>query len=306
MVITVFFWRTPAPFAALIAFVLLSSHVAGEGNSTYPVRSFFGVLKVNEQQTRAGYFRTLSHGTTLHGGQKILDAKKNPITTRPKPTMYYFDGSPIAQGIDAARAVKGGPINYAVVGLGTGSLACRAEPGDTVDYYEIDEAMVKVARDPILIKDGKAEHLFTFIRECPANIILGDARVTLRNAPAGKYDIIVVDAFSSDAIPIHLLTKEAMAIYKEKLSPRGMVLIHISNRHLELGFGGVAIAAANGMVTRLSESDDIINNCRTMRNYIFEAPRPSARVRTTIRTARSSVPISTAAVSPPSFGSACG
>jgi hypothetical protein len=248
LILTVLFWRDPVPFAAIIATVLLAHHFVVEGSSTMTVRSFFGVLKVNE--TSNGRFRTLSHGTTLHGGQRIRDNQGNPVTGRPEPTMYYYDGSAIAQGMDAARAVKGGPINYAVIGLGTGSLICRSQPGDTAAYYEIDQQMVRLARDT---------GLFTFLKECGQEvpIIMGDARLTLADAKDGSYDIIVVDAFTSDAIPIHLLTREAMAIYLKKLSPRGIVLIHISNRHLELASVVTGIAAANGAVTRVSESGDV-------------------------------------------------
>ena len=145
------------------------------------------------------------------------------------------------------RARVGGPIRYAVVGLGAGSLACRAEPDDIVHYYEIDPAIIRIARDP---------DLFSFLSECrpDAPIILGDARLTLADAPDGTYDLIVVDAFSSDAIPIHLLTREAMAIYLRKLSPHGMVVLHVSNRHLELASVVVGIAAANGLITRVNDS----------------------------------------------------
>src|SRR5262245_59346603 len=222
LILTVLFWRDPIPFAAIIATVLMAHHVVVEGSSQLTLRSFFGVMKVNE--TSNGQFRTLSHGTTLHGGQRIRDRQGNPVTGRPQPTMYYYDGSAIAQGMDAARAVKGGgPINYAVIGLGTGSLICRSQPGDNATYYEIDNVMVRLARDT---------GLFTFLRECGEKvpIVMGDARLTLADAPDGAYDLIVVDAFTSDAIPIHLLTKEAMAIYKQKLSPNGIVVIHISNR----------------------------------------------------------------------------
>jgi spermidine synthase len=149
-----------------------------------------------------------------------------------------------------------------VIGLGTGSLICRAQPGETVHYYEIDAAMVRIARDPILARNGKPENAFTFLRDCApdAPIIMGDARLTLADAKDGSYDIIVVDAFTSDAIPIHLLTREAMAIYQRKLSPQGIVLIHISNRHLELASVVTGIAAANGMVTRVSESGDVVES----------------------------------------------
>ncbi|MBX9775113.1 MAG: fused MFS/spermidine synthase [Xanthobacteraceae bacterium] len=248
LILTVLFWRDPVPFAAIVATVLLAHHHVQESGSTLTLRSFFGVMKVNE--TMNGQFRTLSHGTTLHGGQRILDKQGKPVTGRPQPTMYYYDGSAIAQGMDAVKAVKGGPINYAVIGLGTGSLICRSQPGDKATYYEIDALMVRLARDM---------GMFTFLKECGQDvpIVMGDARLTLADAPDGAYDLIVVDAFTSDAIPIHLLTKEAMAIYKRKLSPNGIVLIHISNRHLELGSVVTGIADANDMVTRISESGDV-------------------------------------------------
>jgi predicted O-methyltransferase YrrM len=244
----VLFWRDPVPFAAIIAFVLLANHVVIEGTSTMTVRSFFGVHKITE--SGGGQYRNLSHGTTLHGGQRILDANRNPIKGRPEPMMYYYDGSAIAQAFDAARAVKGGPISYAVIGLGTGSMACRSEPGDKVTYYEIDPTTIWIARD---------SGMFTFLKECGENLslVLGDARLTLADAPDGSYDFILVDAFTSDAIPIHLLTQEAMAIYLKKLTPRGIVAVHVSNRHLELGSVVAGIARANGAVARVSESADV-------------------------------------------------
>ncbi len=110
--------------------------------------------------------------------------------------------------------------------------------------------IIHIARDP---------SLFTFISTCRPNlpIILGDARLTLADAPDGAYDLIVVDAFSSDAIPVHLLTREAMAIYLQKLSPHGMVVLHVSNRHLELASVVAGIAAANGAITRLNDGNDV-------------------------------------------------
>ena len=148
------------------------------------------------------------------------------------------------------RARVDRPIRFAVIGLGAGSLACRAAPSDTVHYYEIDPAVIGIARDP---------YLFSFLWACRPDvpIILGDARLTLAEAPDGAYDLIIVDAFSSDAIPIHLLTREAMVIYLKKLSPRGMVVMHVSNRHLELASVVAGIAAANGLITRVSDSSDL-------------------------------------------------
>jgi hypothetical protein len=253
--VTVMFWNDPLPFAVIIGFILLANHEITEIAGAKTVRSFFGVVKISE--TSDGRFRLLSHGTTLHGGQQIRDNEGNPITGRPKPTMYYYDGSAMAQILDAARSHRK-PIRYAVIGLGTGTLACRAEPGDTVHYYEIDPAMIRIARDP---------QNFTFLSECgPVPITLGDARLTLAEAPDGSYDAIIVDAFSSDAIPIHLLTREAMEIYLKKLSPTGIVAIHVSNRHLELASVVTGIASANGMVARLNEGGDVMENDS---DYVF-------------------------------------
>ncbi len=190
-------------------------------------RSFFGVSKVVE--TADGQFRLLQHGTTLHGGQRIREPNGElAAIDPPEPLLYYWDGSAIAQAFEAVRARVDGPVRFAVIGLGAGALACRAAPHDTVHYYEIDPAIVRIARDP---------YLFSFLWVCrPAvPIILGDARLTLADAPDGSYDLIVVDAFSSDAIPIHL----------------------VSNRHLELASVVAGIAAANGRVTLVSDEAEL-------------------------------------------------
>jgi hypothetical protein len=245
---SVFFWRAPLPFAATVAFVLLVNHSVGEQANSVSIRSFFGVAKVS--QTSDGQFRLLQHGTTLHGGQRIRDADGLPAAIDPpEPLLYYWDGSAIAQAFDAARAVAGGPMRIAVIGLGAGTLACRAEPDDTLDYFEIDPAIVRIARDRLL---------FSFLWVCRPDvpIVLGDARLTLAEAPEGAYDLIVVDAFSSDAIPVHLLTREAMAVYLKKLRPRGLVVLHVSNRHLELASVVAGIAAANGLSARVSDATD--------------------------------------------------
>jgi hypothetical protein len=246
---SVLFWRAPLPFAALIAFVLLVNHSIVEQAGAMSVRSFFGVAKITE--TRDGQFRLLQHGTTLHGGQRIREADgRLAAIDPPELLLYYWDGSAIAETFAAVRARLDRPIRFAVIGLGAGSLACRAAPNDTVHYYEIDAAVIGIARDP---------YLFSFLWACRPDvpIILGDARLTLAEAPDGAYDLIIVDAFSSDAIPIHLLTREAMAIYLKKLSPHGMVVMHVSNRHLELASVVAGIAAANGLITRVNDSSDL-------------------------------------------------
>jgi hypothetical protein len=248
LVASVLFWRAPLPFAAVIAFILLANHyVVDQANAIF-VRSFFGVSKISE--TADGRFRLLTHGTTMHGAQRLRDADGQPTDDPLELLLYYWDGSAISQAFDAVRARSQGAIRYAVIGLGAGALACRADPEDLVHYYEIDRAIIHIARNPAL---------FSFLDACRPNmpIVLGDARLTLAEAPDGAYDLIVIDAFSSDAIPIHLLTREAMAIYLKKLSPHGMVLFHVSNRHLELASVVVGIAAANGLLARVNDSEEI-------------------------------------------------
>ncbi len=235
-------------FAGIIAtslmFVVLFGADAGRRDF---VRSFFGVHKVMESD--GGQFRILKHGTIEHGAQRIRDADGRPTTGRPVPITYYHDLSPMVQGLNAAREKRGGPINAAVVGLGAGTLACQMKPGDQLTYYEIDPSVVRIAKDT---------KRFTFLSECApdAKIVIGDARLTLANAPDGQYDILIVDAFSSDAIPTHLLTREAMAIYKDKIRPDGMILMHISNKHMTLAPVVAGIAEANDLVSRANDSDE--------------------------------------------------
>src|SRR5215475_1388834 len=245
LAIAALFWTAPPKFAAMIAlaFVAVRLYEPDVGMRS-SVRSFFGVHKITD--TTDGLFRTLQHGTTEHGAQRIRNPDGTPVTGRPEPLTYYHVTSPIAQGIKAARERKGGPIQLAVVGLGTGSTACLTEPGDTLTYYEIDPAVARIAKDA---------NRFTFLSSCAPNaeIVLGDARLTLADAPDGKYDVIVVDAFTSDAIPVHLVTREAMALYLSKTAPNGLILMHVSNRHMELASVVAGIADANGLVTWVND-----------------------------------------------------
>lgn len=239
------FQRAPLKFATLIAlaFVFTVLFGADSGRRDF-VRSFFGVHKVVEVDD--GQFRVLKHGTTEHGAQRIRDARGRPVGGRPEVLTYYHLQSPMAQGLAAMRAKKGAPINIAVVGLGTGSLACQIKQGDRLHYYEIDPAVVRIARDP---------NRFSYLSSCvpEVKVILGDARLTLADAADGAYDILIVDAFSSDAIPTHLLTKEAMAIFARKIAPGGMVLMHVSNKHMALAPVVAGVAQANGLVAITSQ-----------------------------------------------------
>ena len=233
--------------AALVALglVLVRVYPLDEGR-VETVRSFFGVHKI--VVTPGGYYHVLMHGTTIHGAEKFLNDDGTRVTGRPEPISYYHSDGGIGRAIAAIRARKSGPLRVAVIGLGAGTLACQAKPGETWKFFEIDQTMVDTARNP---------KYFTYLSACMPDIkpVIGDARLTFAREPDAAYDLIVVDAYSSDAIPIHLATQEAMAIYKAKLAPGGAVVMHVSNRHLELASVVVGIADANGMKSWVYNED---------------------------------------------------
>jgi hypothetical protein len=184
----------------------------------YKERNFFGIHKVVHDPK--GDYHLLFHGTTLHGAESL-----NP-SRRHEPLAYYHRTGPLGQ-VFAVFPKNPVHAQVAVIGLGTGSAAGYARPGQHWTFYEIDPAVERIAKDI---------RYFTFLKDCPANVnvVLGDARLSLNSAPGFHYDLIVLDAFSSDAIPIHLLTREALRLYLAKLSEGGILVFHISNRYLDL------------------------------------------------------------------------
>jgi hypothetical protein len=229
----------------VLALVLVRVYPSDEGR-TETVRSFFGVHKI--VFTPHGQYHVLMHGTTIHGAEKITDDDGTPITGRPEPITYYHKDGGIGQAIAAIRERKGAPLRVAVIGVGAGTLTCASEPGETWKFFDIDQTMVDTARDP---------KYFTYIQNCQPDLkpVIGDARLTFAKEPDGVYDLIIVDAYSSDAIPIHLATQEAMKIYKDKLAPQGAVVMHVSNRHLELESVVVGIADANELKSWVYDED---------------------------------------------------
>lgn len=225
----------------------LAGLVAYEQQRRDSVRSFFGVNKIVDVQD--GRFRALVHGSTVHGAQRLRTDDGSPVSGRPEPLSYYFTGGGLADGIDAVRRARGGRLEaVAAVGLGTGSLACQARPGEAWTFYEIDMQVVRLATDPAR---------FSFLSACApqARIVLGDARLTLADAADGTLDLIVVDAFSSDAIPVHLVTGEALDLYLRKLAPEGAVLFHISNRNMDLGPAINATAQGRDVITWIRQPE---------------------------------------------------
>jgi hypothetical protein len=236
-------WKIFATVA--VALVLIRAYPADDGR-VETVRSFFGVHKI--VVTPHGQYHVLMHGTTIHGAQKFLNDDGSPVTGRPEAITYYHRDGGIGLAIAAIRERKGSPLRVAVIGLGSGTLTCASEPGETWKFFEIDQSMVDTARDP---------KYFSYIKNCEPDLkpVIGDARLTFAREPDGIYDLVIVDAYSSDAIPIHLATEEAMKIYKDKLAPQGAVLMHVSNRHLELASVVVGIAEANDLTSWVYNED---------------------------------------------------
>jgi len=206
-------------------------------------RSFFGVHRVAE--VADGKARILYHGTTIHGAQRLRNDDGTPVDGSPTPLTYYYPQGPLAEAINAARAAHGVLGHVAVVGLGMGSLACHRKGSEHWTFFEIDPEVIRIARDP---------HLFEFMSNCApdAPVMAGDARLTLEASP-DRYDLIVLDAFSSDSIPVHLLTREAVAGYLSRLSPHGVIVVHISNRHLNLAPVLSNVARSHGLAAFLRE-----------------------------------------------------
>jgi hypothetical protein len=240
--------QTVVLFAAIVGTLLLINYYSRFGYTNYLVRNFYGVLSVVEEA--GGRFRTLYHGSTAQGAQRIRDNAGNLLKGRPDNVSEFHDGGGIAQVVDAITKKAGGTINMGVVGLGTGALACRIHPGSTLTFFELSADIAKIARDPTL---------FNFISECApkTRIVIGDARLTLEKEPNGTYDLIFIDAFIGAAIPIHLLTREALKMYFDKLKPGGVVAMHISNYRLELATVVAGLAEANGAIMRLYDGGDI-------------------------------------------------
>jgi predicted O-methyltransferase YrrM len=224
------------PFAiALAALAMQAVFASGVRGDIHTVRSFFGVNRVGRQYVAqlGGEMHTLAHGTTLHGSQALAPA------FRCHPTSYYTQPGTIGRTFLSVEARRSN-LNLGVVGLGAGAMATYVRPGDRLRFFEIDPAVGRIARDP---------RYFTYLSDCakgPVDVVLGDARLTLARESSGSYDILLLDAFTSDAIPTHLLTTEALDEYLSLLKPGGVLLLHISNRHLALEAPIAATAAQVG------------------------------------------------------------
>ncbi len=213
--------------------------------STQPgrlIRSYFGVYEITDLSTKV---RALVHGTTMHGLQNRTPGFERDQTT------YYAPKSGVGLAMGAAPRLFGDKARISVVGLGSGTLACYARPGQDWRYYEIDPAIHDIASNP-----GN----FSFLQRCLPNalVLIGDARLVLSQQNPGARDILALDAFSSDSVPMHLLTQEAFKVYGRYLQRDGLLMVHISNRYLDLKPVVAAAARAGGWhaVSRYYDPDE--------------------------------------------------
>ena len=230
---------------SLACTIVLSGYVCNQTwkqlrASIFLGRNFYGALRVDDFFKYGGHLRRLNHGTITHGAQFLLPEWRH------RPTTYYARNSGI--GLTWYALAPGGPLKMGVVGLGAGTLAAYGRAGDTLRFYEINPLVVRIAREQ-----------FTYLSDCPAHtdIVLGDARLSMANEPPQKFDILVIDAFSGDAIPVHLLTREAFALYWRHLKPDGVLAVHVSNRYLQLA-PVVALASQGHQkeIWQVENSDD--------------------------------------------------
>ncbi len=212
-------WLKFTVFTATLLSLLVATALVFSGRQNLiQLRNFYGTVKVSDQDEAKERKRQLSHGIILHGFQ-YLDADK-----RRWPTSYYAATGGAGRAVLAGRGAA--PQRVGVVGLGTGTMAAYCRPGDDYRFYEINPQVVSLAASA-----------FTFLSDCPAQkqIVLGDARLSLEREAANNFDVLVLDAFSGDSVPVHLLTREAFGLYFRHLKRGGLLVVHISNQNLDLG-----------------------------------------------------------------------
>ena len=232
------FARLPWAFALGIAVILVLLRVAptddrASSNVVAQARSFFGVYAVTYK--RDGQFSALVHGTTIHGAQNVDPARRR------EPLTYFYPAGPVGSIFD--RLPDAGDRAIGVVGLGIGSIACYRQPGEDWLFYEIDPLVTELARDA---------RYFHYLADCAPNapVIHGDGRLSLERLGDGYFNLLILDAFSSDAVPMHLLTREAIDLYRSKLDRGGLLLMNVTNRNVDLVPVLATLVADAGLVAR--------------------------------------------------------
>jgi hypothetical protein len=228
--------KRPLRFALSLGAVMLGAGFVSGGGGTrilHRERNFFGVVRVTRDESSGLHW--FSHGSTIHGRQST-----NP-DRRCEPLSYYHREGPLGR-IFAQFDNRPTNSSVAIVGLGAGATAAYTRPNETWTFYEINPAVVSIAR---------SSDYFTYLSGCaqaPLEVVLGDARLKLRAAQDASYNLIVLDAFSSDSIPIHLMTQQALDLYLSKLAPAGLLVFHISNRNLDLSSVVSALAHSRNLI----------------------------------------------------------
>lgn len=241
-VFTLVTFHPRALLAGACILALLSPYTVQNMKNLTTARNFFGVIKVYDSDKKSDgtiyHTRIFQHGTTMHS----LQVTEGPMETR--PVAYYGEGSPLEEVIDLLQ-----PRKIAVLGLGAGTLACYATPEREMTFFEIDPAVVKMAQER-----------FTYLDKCrgarPHRILTGDGRLELAKLKGETFDLIVLDAFSSDMVPVHLLSTEAIEMYKQHLAPGGMLAFNISNQYIKFTDIMGAGAKAAGMQARYKYKKD--------------------------------------------------
>ncbi len=256
-----------ASFAAIALFPKQTGLIAQE-------RGFFGVVQVLDH----GAKRMMILGTTLHGAERIHAVGQAP--ERPQPVTYYHPENPMPKGLEAARAIARDANNFRVgiVGLGVGAMACYGKSGEAWRFYEIDPLVIDLASNP---------KYFSYLTKCPVSegIKLGDARLTLQREATQSFDYLLIDAFSSDVVPVHLLTRESIGMYLDRIKPNGVLALHVSSRILDVDDVAAATAGsiegASVTIMRTKGLTAVDNFERTGSNVVFvtRSPEATAKVR---------------------------
>ncbi len=224
----------------LLVVLIVTLHTAYHRQTLITERNFYGSLRVTQSVTDHGDpFRSLMNGSIQHGTQIFSN------DLRHVPTAYYAADSGV--GVALRNCCTGRPKRVGIIGLGAGTIAAFGQPGDTFRFYEINPAVQPIA-----------QNLFTWLRDSAASITFvdGDGRASLVAEPPQNFDVLVVDAFSGDAIPLHLLTVEAMAVYRKHLAPGGILAFHVSNQYVHLEPEIAQLAAASNFQSRLVSSQE--------------------------------------------------
>ncbi|MGA8111843.1 MAG: fused MFS/spermidine synthase, partial [Acidobacteriaceae bacterium] len=223
----------------LLLILVVALHVVYARDALVEERNFYGALRVKQSYVppQAQTVRTLLNGTIEHGTQWFAPQ------FRRTPTTYYATDSGISLALRFCCGQR--PRNIGIIGLGAGTIAAYGQPGDRIRFYEINPAVLPIA-----------EHLFTYLRDSGAQISFadGDGRIALTRESPQHYDVLVIDAFTGDAIPVHLLTTQAMQIYRRQLAPGGILAFHVSNQYVDLAPEVGLLAAAAGMQARVVDT----------------------------------------------------